>query len=326
LNLIFAGTPAFAAQALDALLGTHHKVSLVLSRTDKPSGRGQQLSASPVKQRALQAGLPVLQPRTLKPGLRDESHLDALREVGADLMIVAAYGLILPVDVLSIPRLGCLNIHASLLPRWRGAAPIQRAIEAGDAQTGITIMQMDEGLDTGAMRLIRPLEIRADETASSLHDRLATLGAQAIVEAMDLLERQQLPSRPQPEDGVCFAHKIEKSESSLDWSLSAQVLEQKIRALDPFPGCVTQFKGVPLKIWAARALTDSALAKDSSTDTGSMPGVSPGQIVEIDQHGLQVQTGKGRLRILALQKPGGKRLDIKPFLAGAAITVGDRFE
>ena len=321
MKLIFAGTPEFAAKALDALLGTHHTVSLVLSRTDKPAGRGQQLAASPVKQRALQAGIPVLQPRTLKPGTRDEAHLGWLREVQADLMIVAAYGLILPPDVLTLPKLGCLNIHASLLPRWRGAAPIQRAIEAGDAQTGITIMQMDDGLDTGAMRLIKPLEIRPEDTAATLHDRLARLGAQAIVEALDLLERQQLPSQPQPSQGVCFAHKIEKSESLLDWSLSAQALEQKIRALDPFPGCVTQFEGTSLKIWSARALPDSQayLAPDGKA-------AEPGQVLVIDAQGLQIQTGAGRLQVLALQKPGGKRMDAKAFLAGSSLAVGDRFE
>jgi methionyl-tRNA formyltransferase len=320
LKLIFAGTPEFAAQALDALLGTRHTVSLVLSRTDKPSGRGHQLTASPVKQRALDAGIAILQPRTLKPGLRDEAHLDILREVRADLMIVAAYGLILPQDVLAIPRLGCLNIHASLLPRWRGAAPIQRAIEAGDAQTGITIMQMDEGLDTGAMRLLKPLAIRAEESAASLHDRLATLGALAIIEALDLLERDQLPLLPQPEQGVCFAHKIEKSESALDWSLPALVLERKIRALDPFPGCVSQFRETSLKIWSARALPDSTSALGMEATKSS-----PGQVLAVGPDGIQIQTGLGRLQVLALQKPGGKRMEAKAFLAGTPLTAGDHF-
>jgi methionyl-tRNA formyltransferase len=321
LNLIFAGTPEFAAQAFDALLGTRHKVSLVLSRTDKPAGRGQQLTASPVKQRALDAGIAVLQPRTLKPGMRDESHLDRLKEVNADVMIVAAYGLILPADVLAIPRLGCLNIHASLLPRWRGAAPIQRAIEAGDAQTGITIMQMDEGLDTGAMRLIKRLDIRPGDTAATLHDRLARLGAESILEALDLLEHHLLGSQPQPEQGVCFAHKIEKSESALDWSLAALALEQKIRALDPFPGCVAQLKGASIKIWSARALPAMSSASELGLETPK-----PGQVLLVDQHGIQIQTGTGRLQVLALQKPGGKRLDAKVFLTGTPLHVGDRFE
>jgi methionyl-tRNA formyltransferase len=202
LKLIFAGTPEFAALALDALL-PRHEVALVLSRSDKPSGRGQLLTPSPVKERALQAGIPILQPRTLKPGLRNDDDLQTLRSVQADVMIVAAYGLILPPDVLSIPRLGCLNIHASLLPRWRGAAPIQRAIEAGDAQSGITIMQMDEGLDTGAMRLIKTLDLHPQDTAASLHDRLAALGAGCIVEALDLLQTGRLGSQAQPERGVC---------------------------------------------------------------------------------------------------------------------------
>ena len=321
MNLIFAGTPEFAAQALDALLGTRHKISLVLSRTDKPSGRGQQLMASPVKQRALAAGIPVLQPRTLKLGQRDEAHLHILCDAQADIMIVAAYGLILPLEVLNIPRLGCLNIHASLLPRWRGAAPIQRAIEAGDEQTGITIMQMDEGLDTGAMRLIKPLAILGSDTAVTLHDRLAELGAQAIVEALDLLEVQMLASQPQPEEGVCFAHKIEKTESALNWSLPALDLDRKIRALDPFPGCLAQYKGVGLKIWAAHRVEGSETLVDIP-DTGSRPGL----VVAVDPRGVQVQTGCGRLSITALQKPGGKRLDIRAFLAGTAIAVGDHFE
>ncbi len=320
MNLIFAGTPEFAAKALDALLCTHHTIGLVLSRTDKPSGRGQHLTASPVKQRAVDAGIAVLQPRTLKPGVRDEGHLKVLRELEADLMIVAAYGLILPLDVLTIPKFGCLNIHASLLPRWRGAAPIQRAIEAGDAQTGITIMQMDEGLDTGAMRLIKPLAIRADESATTLHDRLAVLGAQAIVEALDLLERQQLPLQAQPQQGVCFAHKIDKSESVLNWSLPALVLERKIRALDPFPGCLAQFQGASLKIWSARALPDLMPAAGAGAKVSS-----PGQVLAVGWDGIQIQTGAGRLHLLALQKPGGKRMPAQAFLAGTPVVAGDRF-
>jgi methionyl-tRNA formyltransferase len=321
LNLIFAGTPEFAAKALEALLGSHHKVSLVLSRTDKPAGRGQQLMSSPVKQKALSAGIAVLQPRTLKVGLREESHLQILRQAQADVMIVAAYGLILPQDVLTIPKFGCLNIHASLLPRWRGAAPIQRAIEAGDAQTGITIMQMDEGLDTGAMRLIKPLSLCGRDTAASLHDRLALLGAESIVQALDLLERQQLSSQAQPKEGVCFAHKIEKSESILDWFAPAKTLDRKVRALDPFPGCVTQYKGSSLKIWAAHPVDDSEIATAST-----LPATLPGQVVAIDALGIQIQTGEGRLRVTALQKPGGKRLDSRAFLSGTTIVPGDRFE
>jgi methionyl-tRNA formyltransferase len=333
LKLIFAGTPEFAALALDALL-PRHEVALVLSRTDKPSGRGQQWMPSPVKERALRAGIPVLQPRTLKPGLRLEDDLATLREVRADLMIVAAYGLILPPDVLSIPRLGCLNIHASLLPRWRGAAPIQRAIEAGDAQTGITIMQMDQGLDTGAMRLIRPLAVLAQDTAASLHDRLAALGADCIVEALDLLQSGQLGSQPQPEQGVCFAQKIEKSESALAWSQSAQTLARKIRALDPFPGCVTQFKGAPIKVWGA-ALVDAATPVDAATlvdaatyadaPTALLNGQSAGRVVAMEADGPIVQTGAGLLKLLVLQKPGGKRLEARAFLAGTPIQTGDVF-
>jgi methionyl-tRNA formyltransferase len=323
LKLIFAGTPEFAAQALSALIAQGHEIALVLSRTDKPSGRGQQLTASPVKQVALQAGIPVLQPRTLKPGLRDEEHLRQLRHVGADAMIVAAYGLILPPDVLTIPRLGCLNIHASLLPRWRGAAPIQRAIEAGDAQTGITIMQMDEGLDTGAMRLVRPLEITLADTASSLHDKLAVTGAEAIVEALKQLDAGTLPSTPQPAEGVCMAAKIEKSESQLAWSMPASALACKIRALDPFPGCVSSMKGTLLKIWSAQALNERAMPPSAAE---AMSHAQPGQVVSIDAEGLTVCTGQGLIQIRALQKPGGKRLPARDFLAGWPVAVGERFE
>ncbi len=316
MKLIFAGTPEFAARALQALMARGHDIALVLTRTDKPAGRGQQLMPSPVKQVALEAGIDVLQPRTLKPGLRDEAHLQVLRQVQADAMIVAAYGLILPADVLVIPRLGCLNIHASLLPRWRGAAPIQRAIEAGDERTGITIMQMDEGLDTGAMRLIRPLPLGRDDTAASLHDKLAVLGAQAIVEALDLLADGQLPSQPQPAQGVCFAHKIEKSEAALDFTRSAAALDCKIRALDPFPGCTASWKGMLLKVGGSRAL--------SAAQRPQLRG-EPGEVVAIEADGPLLATGDGFVQLCALQKPGGKRLPARAFMVGTPIVPGDRF-
>jgi methionyl-tRNA formyltransferase len=241
MKLIFAGTPVFAQLALQALHEAGHDISLVLTRPDKPAQRGQKLIASPVKQWAQTQGIEVWQPRTL----RDPEVTQKLRGIGCQAMVVAAYGLLLPLEVLSVPPLGCLNIHASLLPRWRGAAPIQRAVQAGDPQTGITIMQMDVGLDTGPIRLVRPLPIGRDETSGSVHDRLAALGALAIVEAISLLEADRLPMAPQPADGITHAAKIVKSDSLIDWSRPAQAIVDQLRAFDPAPGCVAELARLP---------------------------------------------------------------------------------
>lgn len=312
MRIVFMGTPDFAVPTLRALVAAGHEVVAAYSQPPRPAGRGKQLQPSAVHRAAEELGIPVRTPLSLK-GAEEQAVFAALQ---ADVAVVAAYGLILPQPILDAPRHGCLNVHGSLLPRWRGAAPIQRAIEAGDERTGITIMQMDEGLDTGAMRLIRPLPIGRDDSAASLHDKLAVLGAQAIVEALDLLADGQLPSQPQPAQGVCFAHKIEKSEAALDFTRSAAALDCKIRALDPFPGCTASWKGMLLKVGGSRAL--------SAAQRPQLRG-EPGEVVAIEADGPLLATGDGFVQLCALQKPGGKRLPARAFMVGTPIVPGDRF-
>ncbi len=295
MKLIFAGTPEFAASALQALIDAGHDIALVLTQPDRPAGRGMKLKASPVKTLALAHGLPVSQPLTLKTA---EAQAE-IAAVGAEVMVVAAYGLILPKVVLEMPTRGCLNIHASLLPRWRGAAPIHRAIEAGDAETGVTIMQMDVGLDTGDMLLTVREPIHADDSTGSLHDRLAAQGAQAMVAALAQLDA--LSPQPQPAEGVTYAEKIGKAEAQLDWSLPAEVLHRKIRAFNPFPGASTLAGGEALKIWQAQ-LADGAGA--------------PGEVLAADADGVRIACGSGALLATQLQAAGGKRLAAREFLAG----------
>ena len=304
MRLIFAGTPEFAAQALDAILLAGHEVALVLTQPDRPSGRGMALRASPVKERALAAGIDVFQP----PTLRDAAAQERVRAVGAEAMVVAAYGLILPQVVLDMPRFGCINIHASLLPRWRGAAPIQRAILAGDAETGVCIMQMEAGLDTGPVLLSGKLPITADDTAASLHDRLAALGAGLIV---DVLARLPMPSCPQPEAGVTYAAKIEKGEAPLDWRLPASQLARQVRAFNPFPGALAGYQGNAIKVWNAHVF-----------ETAGMPG----SVLAADKSGIVVACGEGSLCLSELQKAGGKRLPAAQFLAGMPMEIGSAFD
>jgi methionyl-tRNA formyltransferase len=305
-RLIFAGTPAFADVALRALIAAGHDIALVLTRADQPAGRGQTLTASPVKQTALAHGLAVLQPRTL----RDPEIQQQLAAVGAQAMVVAAYGLLLPKPVLELPPLGCLNIHGSLLPRWRGAAPIQRAIEAGDAETGITLMHMDEGLDTGDMLVAEALAIGPEESAGQLHDRLAGLGARLLVDALPALERGELVRRPQPEAGVTYARKILKSESRIDWRRPARELADRIRAFDPFPGSVLELPGgMIVKVWHAQAVA-------------GRPEAPPGTVLPPGPAALQVACGEGALNLTVLQKPGGKRVAAADFLRGQALAAG----
>ena len=298
MKLIFAGTPEFAASALQALIDAGHDIALVLTQPDRPAGRGMKLKASPVKTLALAHGLPVSQPLTLKTA---EAQAE-IAAVGAEVMVVAAYGLILPKVVLEMPTRGCLNIHASLLPRWRGAAPIHRAIEAGDAETGVTIMQMDVGLDTGDMLLTVREPIHADDSTGSLHDRLAAQGAQAMVAALAQLDA--LSPQPQPVEGVTYAEKIGKAEAQLDWSLPAEVLHRKIRAFNPFPGASTLAGGESLKIWQAQ-LADGAGA--------------PGDVLAADADGVRIACGSGALLATQLQAAGGKRLAAREFLAGHSL-------
>ncbi|MDH4275833.1 MAG: methionyl-tRNA formyltransferase [Gammaproteobacteria bacterium] len=298
LRIIFAGTPEFAAQALRALLGTPHIVVAVYTQPDRPAGRGQQLRASPVKALALQQGLPVLQPASLK----STEEQAALRAFAADLMVVAAYGLLLPPAVLAIPRLGCINIHASLLPRWRGAAPIQRAILAGDAETGITIMQMDAGLDTGAMLLKVACPITDDDTAASLHDKLAELGGAALLHALARLPELSLHAQAQDSALATYAAKLRKEEGRLDWSQSASQLHRAVRAYNPFPIAQTAWGDQVLRIWQAQVLASATTR------------ATPGTVIAATKEGIDIATGDGVLRILRLQWPGGKPLSAAEFV------------
>jgi methionyl-tRNA formyltransferase len=297
LRLIFAGTPDFAAKALHALIRSPHEIVAVYTQPDRPAGRGRKLTPSPVKQLALQHQLTVLQPASLKTAEATEQ----LRALDADVMVVAAYGLLLPPKVLEMPRYGCLNIHASLLPRWRGAAPIQRAILAGDKETGITIMQMDQGLDTGAMLLKLTCPITRQDTAASLHDRLASLGAEAIITALDQLPT--LTPTPQDDREATYAAKLTKQEAIIDWHLPAEDLDRLIRAFNPWPVAQTSVNGQTLRIWSAQPLADKA-------------NVPPGTVIGRDKQGIDIACGEGVLHLTRLQPAGSKPMDVAAFLNG----------
>ena len=327
MRLVFAGTPEFAATALQALHAAGFDIALVLTQPDRPAGRGMKLHASPVKQWALSQGLPVAQPRSLR---LDGKYPDdaraaqaALIEARADAMIVAAYGLILPPWVLEVPPRGCLNIHASLLPRWRGAAPIHRAIEAGDAETGITIMQMDAGLDTGPMLMAESEPITPEDTTARLHDRLAAMGGRLIVQALRALaagdgDTPGLRPQPQPAEGITYAHKIEKSEARLDWCWPAARIERRVRAFDPFPGLSFERAGEPVKVWRAAV----AEAPSQGVDPA---GVAPGTVLPAPPGCCLVACGDGTaLELLELQKPGGRRMPVLAFQHSDPMIPGDR--
>ncbi|HWT72304.1 MAG TPA: methionyl-tRNA formyltransferase [Oxalicibacterium sp.] len=316
MKIIFAGTPEFAATALAALHAAGFDIPLVLTQPDRPAGRGLQLQASAVKQFAQARGIPVAQPVSLRlDGKHPEAAVEAhalLQATPHDVMVVAAYGLILPQSVLDIPPRGCINIHASLLPRWRGAAPIHRAIEAGDHETGITIMQMDAGLDTGPMLAMQRLPIAADDTTASLHDKLAALGGDMIVDTLRRLELGPLTTTPQPQEGVSYAAKIAKDEAALDFTQTADELARKIRAFNPFPGAAAHFDGTAVKFWCAEPVASGTW--------------QPGQVIAANtQDGVVVACGEGALRISELQKPGGKRLPAAEFLKGFPLE-GGRFD
>jgi methionyl-tRNA formyltransferase len=296
-RIVFAGTPDFSVAALDALHAAGHPIAAVYTQPDRPAGRGRTLTASPVKRRALDLGLTVEQPGSLK----DAAAVARLAAHAPDLMVVVAYGLILPQAVLDVPRLGCLNIHASLLPRWRGAAPIQRAILAGDTLTGVTIMKMDAGLDTGPMLLTRPLEIGADEPAGHLHDRLAAVGAEAIVTAIDEWLAGRIAPVPQPAEGATYASKIRKEEAAIDWAQAADAIARQVRAFNPWPVAQTRWAGQQLRIWEARALDE---AQDAA----------PGEVVEAAGGRLAVATGCGTLMVERLQLAGRGVLTTAEFL------------
>jgi methionyl-tRNA formyltransferase len=309
MRVVFAGTPEFAAVALRALHEAGFTIPLVLTQPDRPAGRGMKLQASAVKQYALAQGIEVLQPVSLRMDAKDPQRAAEAAAAHArllatdyDVMVVAAYGLILPSSTLDIKP--CINIHGSLLPRWRGAAPIHRAIEAGDTDTGVTIMQMEEGLDTGPMLLMETVHIGFNDTTGSLHDKLAALGGKMIVEALRKMEAGDLPATVQPEEGVTYAAKISKEEAALDFSLDADVLARKVRAFNPFPGAQIRIGDTVIKIWRADTGDDNC-------------GVAPGDVMVADpEFGIHIACGRGSLRLLELQKPGGKRLEAAEFLKG----------
>jgi methionyl-tRNA formyltransferase len=305
MRLLFAGTPDFAAAALRAVHAAGHDVRLVLTQPDRPAGRGLQSHLSAVKKVALELGLPVAQPRTLK----DPAIVAELAALHPEAMVVAAYGLILPPSVLAIPPGGCINIHASLLPRWRGAAPIQRALLAGDARTGITIMQMDAGLDTGPALLEEAVPIDPNDTAGTLHDRLAALGAKLIVRAL----AENPAPRPQNDADATYAAKIDKAEAQIHWSDAAETIDRKIRAFNPVPGAATRYGDVALKIWTATVLA------------GGEREAEPGVVSVVDASGITVACGSGSLKITELQRAGGRRLSAALFLTGCRVRIGDRF-
>lgn len=324
MRIAFAGTPEFAVVALDALHAAGHEIALVLTQPDRPAGRGQQLQASAVKQRALALGLPLAQPRGLRlDGRFAEDATSAratLQQAAPQVMVVAAYGLILPAWTLDLPPAGCLNIHASVLPRWRGAAPIHRAIEAGDASTGITIMQMDAGLDTGPMLLQATEPIRAQDTTATLHDRLAALGGRLIVQALQDLTAGRLRAVAQPTEGVTYARKIEKSEALIDWSLPAAVIERRVRAFDPFPGASFLCGGTVLKLWRTAPMPWPANAA----------ALRPGTVLDAGKGRLAVACGEATaLELLELQRPGGRRQGAGAVLQGQGLPgwrVGEMLE
>lgn len=308
-RIIYAGTPLFAVPALKALAADDSvELVAVYTQPDRPSGRGQKLTPSPVKETALSLGIPVEQPLTL----RDESAQAVLAQYKPDLMVVAAYGLILPVPVLETPRLGAINIHASLLPRWRGAAPIARAIEAGDPTTGITIMQMAQGLDTGDMLHKVETAIETTDTAATLHDRLAELGAEALMAALPGIVAGSISPEPQDDALACYAAKLSKAEGRLDWRESADLLARRVRAFDPWPVAFTEFNSAPLRLWSAEVEPNS-------------PQAEPGTVVTVDASGFVIATAEGGLRILACQQAGGKRISAADFARNHQL-LGVRFD
>ena len=313
MRVAFAGTPEFAEAALARLHTAGFAIPLVLTQPDRPAGRGMKLQPSAVKAFATQHRIPVAQPRSLRLDGKNADDAAAARQAlldaRPDVLVVAAYGLILPQWVLDLPPRGSINIHASLLPRWRGAAPIHRAIEAGDARTGITIMQMDAGLDTGDMLLVEAIDIRRDDTTATLHDRLATLGARLIVEALESAACGGLTRTPQPAAGVTYAHKIEKAEGLIDWGRPASVIERRIRAFDPFPGASTTVRGDTVKVWRAEPDAGQGL---------------PGEVIDAREDQLTVACGEGALRLTELQRAGGKRVSARQFLQGHPSLAGQR--
>ena len=315
MKIIFAGTPEFSVVALQALLDSTHEVIAVYTQPDRPAGRGRKLTASPVKALALEHNISVYQPLSLK----DEAAQKELAELQADVMIVVAYGLILPEAVLQAPERGCLNIHASILPRWRGAAPIQRAILAGDAQTGVTIMQMDKGLDTGDMLTIKTCDIEAADTGSSLHDRLAAMGAAALLQTLEDLEGSRLSPRVQDESQASYAHKLDKQEAQVDWTQDAAAIVRKIQAFNSWPVAYANYNGKSLRLWQARLMAaDAGQARSDRSD-------QCGEVIAESSEGIDIIADNGIVRILELQMPGKKRIMVKDFINGQSL-LGARLQ
>ena len=308
MKIIFAGTPPFAAAALAALHAARHQIALVLTQPDRPAGRGLKLRPSAVADQATRLGLALAKPESLK----GEAIETTLKELAPDAIIVAAYGMMLPQKVLDIPKYGCINIHGSLLPRWRGAAPVQRAIEAGDLETGIAIMQMNAGLDTGPVLLVMRCSIAPDDTSGTLFEKLTVLATVAIISALEKLPALQAAT--QSTDGVSYARKITKAEAHIDWNQPAVVIERRLRAFDPAPGCESMFDGSPLKIWRAAV---NSVASD--------PAKAPGTIIDVTTDRLTVQCAHDALDLITVQKPGGKRMAVADFLRGSTIQTGWRF-
>ncbi len=308
MRLVFAGTPAFAAVALGALIQSEHEISLVLTQPDRPAGRGMKVIASEVKKCALEHGLRLSQPATL----RDAEAVRNIAEAGADAMVVAAYGLILPAQVLDLFPASCINIHASLLPRWRGAAPVQHALLAGDSETGISIMRMEQGLDTGPLFFMERLPIEPGDNAATLQDKLAVLGARSILRALAGIEAGNLHPQPQVLEGVTYAHKVTRDQARIDWRLPADVLQRSVRAFNPSPTAFSYFQKQVVKIWEAEVAENSC--------------APCGEITHVSESGIVVACGTGALRLMRLQRPGGKQLPVAEFLRGFALRAGQRFE
>ncbi len=310
LRIIFAGTPEFASAHLQAMLDSQHQVIAVYTQPDRPAGRGQKLMPSPVKSLAAQHNIPVYQPKSL----RNEEAQQELASLNADLMVVVAYGLILPQVVLDTPELGCINVHGSILPRWRGAAPIQRAIEAGDTESGVTIMQMDAGLDTGNMLLKAFCPIHPDDTASQLHDRLIAVGKPALIQALDAIASNQLQPEKQDDSQACYAHKMSKEEAMLDWQRSAQALDRQIRAFNPWPVAITSLDDTNIRVWEASALEESSKEQ-------------PGTLIRADKGGLDIACSEGTLRIKRLQLAGSRAMTVQELLNSkkAMFSAGKQF-
>lgn len=334
MRVIFAGTPEFARIALECIHASGHTIALVLTQPDRPAGRGMKLHASAVKQFALDHALPLAQPRSLRLDGKypDDAHAarTAIEQAQADVMVVAAYGLILPQWVLEdmaptpshAHKLGCLNIHGSLLPRWRGAAPIHRAIEAGDTHTGVTIMQMDAGLDTGDMLLVQSVPIGAQDTTATLHDQLAQLGADMVVQALALGAAGGLQRQVQPHEGVSYAHKVEKHEAAIDWRLAAADIVRRVRAFNPFPVANATLYGEVLKVWAAH----EGDLPNLSLSANALQEANPGQVVAVSSAGIAVAAMNSIVMLTELQRPGGKRLDVASLLRGFDVRVGMQFD